>query len=118
MGKHKEKPAFDEFGFEEGGRIFWWASWYAGLLGYKSMRTFLPSILKAIQACTTLDINISENFLDTRRREKGRSFRDFKLSRFACYLIAMNADARKEMVARAQVYFAEQVEKAIALSER
>ena len=111
MGKLKNKPSFDEFGFEEDGKIYWWASWYATILGYKSLKTFMPSILKAIQACTTLDINISDNFLDTRRKMEGRSRRDFKLSRFACYLIAMNADARKPVVARAQVYFAEQVEK-------
>lgn len=111
MDQSKQKPSFDEFGFEENGRIYWWASWYASIMGYKSLKTFMPSIMKAIQACTTLDINISENFLDTRQKVNGRFRRDFKLSRFACYLIAMNADARKPVVARAQVYFAEQVEK-------
>lgn len=111
MTESTQKPSFDEFGFEEEGQIYWWASWYAEILGYKSLKTFMPSIRKAIQACSTLDINISDNFLDTRRKTDGRSRRDFKLSRFACYLIAMNADARKPVVARAQVYFAKQVEK-------
>ncbi|MCB0638295.1 MAG: hypothetical protein KDC54_16815 [Lewinella sp.] len=105
------KPSFDSFGFEEEGVMYWWASWYGKVLGYRSLKTFLAPINKAIQACSTLEIAVNENFQDTRRREKGRKLRDFKLTRFACYLIAMNADARKPVVARAQVYFADQVEK-------
>lgn len=106
----KEKPSLDEFGFEEDGIIYWWASWYGNILGYKSLKTFLAPVQRAMQACATLDIDISENFIDTRRNIDGKTERDIKLTRFACYLIAMNADARKPIVARAQVYFAEQVE--------
>jgi DNA-damage-inducible protein D len=105
------KPSFDSFGFEEAGVMYWWGSWYGKVLGYRSLRTFLGPIKKAMQACSTLEIAVSENFIDTLRREKGKMVRDFKLTRFACYLIAMNADARKPVVARAQVYFADQVEK-------
>lgn len=105
------RPSFDEFGFEESGIVYWWASWYAQILGYRSLKTFMAPILKAMQACTTLNIDTVENFVEVRRVEMGRSFRDYKLSRFACYLVAMNADARKEVVARAQIYFADQVEK-------
>lgn len=107
----KHKPSFDEFGFDEDGAMYWWASWYGEILGYKSRRTFQGPVDKAMQACRTLDISVAENFIELRRREKGRSFRDYKLTRFACYLIAMNADARKPVVARAQVYFAEQAER-------
>jgi DNA-damage-inducible protein D len=41
----------------------------------------------------------------------GNAIDDIKLSRFACYMVAMNADIKKPVVARAQAYFAEQVEK-------
>lgn len=107
----KSKPSLDEFGFEEEGIMYWWASWYGDILGYASLNTFLSPILKAIQACATLHIDTSENFIETYRTEDGKTSRDYKLTRFACYLIAMNADARKPVVARAQIYFAEQIEK-------
>ena len=107
----KRKPSLDEFGFEEDGTMYWWASWYGKVLGYSSPATFRPPIQRAVQACVTLHIGTSENFIETYRNEGGKTFRDYKLTRFACYLIAMNADARKPVVARAQVYFAEQVEK-------
>lgn len=107
----RHKPSLDEFGFEENGIMYWWASWYCSVLGYASFNYFLPPIQRAIQACTTLHIDTRENFIETYRNDGGKTFRDYKLTRFACYLIAMNADARKPIVARAQVYFAEQVEK-------
>ena len=40
-----------------------------------------------------------------------RETSDYKLSRFACYLIAQNSDPRKEIIALAQSYFALQTRK-------
>ena len=106
----RTKPAMEDFGFEENGTMYWWASWYGDVLGYRSMATFRSPMRKAMQACQTLQINTSENFVEVPRTTSGKK-NDVKLTRFACYLIAMNADGRKPLVARAQVYFAEQIEK-------
>ena len=42
---------------------------------------------------------------------------DYKLSRYACYLIVQNSDPRKEVVALGQTYFAIQTRK-MELSEQ
>jgi DNA-damage-inducible protein D len=49
-----------------------------------------------------LGISITENFEETKTASGGR---DWKLSRFACYLTVMNADPKKRRVAEAQAYF-------------
>jgi DNA-damage-inducible protein D len=75
-------------------------------LGYETMSAFTKAINKAVNACTALNIPILENFLEENREISGKVERDYKLSRFACYLTAMNGDSRKPQVAKAQVYFA------------
>jgi DNA-damage-inducible protein D len=96
---------FESFGHDNGFR-FWWQSDLMRLLGYQTAESFRKAVGKAISACTTLGISVPENFVHAKRERDGVASEDCKLSRFACYLTAMNGDPRKPEVARAQAYFA------------
>jgi DNA-damage-inducible protein D len=94
---------FEDSGISNGG-FFWLATRLSEMLGYASYGTFKRAISRAQQTCTTLDISIADNFAEV-KGPTGKTV-DFKLTRFACYLVSMNADNRKPEVASAQAYFA------------
>lgn len=99
-----EGELFESRGISNGGRS-WFASDFMEMLGYETMQSFEQAINRAIGTCTTLGISVLENFQQCTREIGGVQVSDFKLSRFACYLVAMNGDPRKRQVAQAQVYF-------------
>jgi len=99
-----DEQRFESLAHENGFR-FWWASELAKLLGYEDYSSFKKSVQKAMQVCIGLTVDISDNIVPIRRPVEGREQEDFKLSRFACYLAAMNGDVRKPEVAHAQAYF-------------
>lgn len=99
--------SFEDFK-QENGISFWWASTLMTMTGYKDMVSFTKVINRATKACITLGISHYENFIPVTREIDGVDVHDFKLTRFACYLTVMNGDPKKESVAKAQVYFAEQ----------
>jgi DNA-damage-inducible protein D len=78
---------------------YWLASEVSELLGYTDYKSFLKSLNKAISVCASLNMQVLKHFIPL---DNG----DYKLTRFACYLITMNADVKKENVAKAQVYLA------------
>ncbi|WP_110186050.1 BRO family protein [Pokkaliibacter plantistimulans] len=88
------------------GFTYWYARDFMFMLGYSSYETFRKVLNKAMTTCLTLDIDTSDNFQQTHRTLDGKEVKDFKLSRFACYLVAMNGDNKKEKVAQAQAFFA------------
>ncbi len=98
-----DRKGFDDFGHLNGMK-FWWARDLMAFLGYDDFND--KAITRAVRACTTLGINIFENFQQVQREVDGKLVSDYKLSRFACYLTAMNGDVRKPQVAQAQAYFA------------
>ncbi|MEM5789597.1 MAG: BRO family protein, partial [Syntrophobacteraceae bacterium] len=97
---------FEDHGKSNGMR-FWYATDLAKLLGYENYNTFVRgAINRAIAACTALGIDVMDNFGQCSREIDGKIQADMKLSRFACYLAAMNGDPKKPQVAAAQAYFA------------
>jgi DNA-damage-inducible protein D len=91
---------FDAFDFEhaQNGSAAWHEERLMEFLGYKDPQSFRKLVLRAMQACISTGLDPSLDFIN------GGS--GYKLTRFACYLIAMNGDTRKPQVAAAKVYFA------------
>ena len=93
------------------GQEFWYARELQKALEYTDYRNFELTIFKAMDACKNSNIEVSDHFGETTEMvEIGsgahRKLRSYKLSRYACYLIAMNGDSSKEVIALAQTYFA------------
>jgi DNA-damage-inducible protein D len=105
----EEYENFEDFGQVNGG-LMWFARDLMNMLGYESFTSFENALNRAIQACTTLKIPVLDNFVQVRREIEGNSVTDYKLSRFACYLVTMNGDVKKPQVAKAQAYFAAMAE--------
>ncbi|MCX6909278.1 MAG: damage-inducible protein D [Verrucomicrobia bacterium] len=99
-----DKPGFETLAKTNGSR-FWWASELAVLLGYDGFHAFERAVNRAMLTLNTLNVPIFDNIVQVEREVDGKTVRDFKLSRFACYLAAMNGDPKKEQVAKAQAYF-------------
>ena len=95
---------------------FWYARELQLVLDYKEWRKFENVINKAKESCKNSDINVFDCFVDVDKSiisGKGRKsiIKDYKLNRYACYLIAQNGDSRKKVIALAQTYFAMQTRK-------
>ena len=103
--------SFEDYKNDSGDMAFWWATDLMKMLGYKDLKTFQKAIDRAITSCMTINIPHYENFISEQRAIDGVKQQDFKLTRFACYMVVMNADPKKIEVASAQVYFAEQTRK-------
>ena len=98
-------PSFEDFGKD--GKQRHWLSGDLGLaLGYTAGRSFDAVIRRAMTACQTAGIDSLDHFRRVEIEDDGAVISETRLSRFACYLVAMSADAKKQQVAAAQVYFA------------
>lgn len=95
----KNELSFEDFK-NQNGITFWWASELMLMLGYNDMKCFHKVIDKATKTFLSLGINHYENIIYVEREIDGKNFPDFKLTRFACYITAMNADPQKVEVAR------------------
>ena len=113
----KEVTAYSHQTFEsikhidENGAEFWYARELQVALEYTEWRNFEKSIKRAKEACTASGFIETDHFVDVNKMVdlgsgSQRKIADIKLSRYACYLIVMNGDPRKEIIALGQTYFA------------
>lgn len=96
---------------DENGIEFWYARELQTALEYAQWRRFEESIDRAKVACEASGIEVTDHFADVGKMVSlgsgsERKIADVKLSRYACYLIVMNGDPRKEVIALGQTYFA------------
>ncbi len=101
---------------DENGIEYWYARELQLVLDYKEWRKFEGVVRRAMKACENSDINALDHFVGADKMVQigsgaERMQKDYKLTRYACYLIAQNGDSRKEVIALAQTYFAIQTRK-------
>jgi len=96
---------------DENGNEFWFARDLSSVLGYAKWENFSNVINRAMLACQNSGYSVSEHFPDIRKtiqmpKNAEKKVVDYKLSRYACYLVVQNGDPRKEIIALGQTYFA------------
>ena len=95
----------------EYGQEFWYARELQQALEYTEWRNFFAVVEKAKTACSASGNEVDDHFVDVNKMVDigsgtQREIDDVMLSRYACYLIVMNGDPRKQIIAVGQTYFA------------
>ncbi len=108
----QQKKLFDDIKHtDENGNEYWLARELQEILQYKEWRNFQKVLSTAQIACKISQQLVADHFVEVNKMvEIGsgakRSQVDYRLTRYACYLIVMNGDPRKEVIALGQTYFA------------
>ena len=114
--EYTEKMFDDIKHLDDNGNEYWSARELQNILEYKEWRKFEGVINKAKNSCENSNVKVHEQFVGSDKLSKRANntivkISDYKLTRYACYLIAQNGDSRKKVIALAQTYFAIQTRK-------
>lgn len=95
---------------DENGKDYWSARELAKIFEYSEYRHFIPVIDKAKEACKSDRKSVQDHFEDVLEMieiGKGgkRLLESFRLSHFACFLLASNIDRNKQIAPHAIAYF-------------
>ena len=114
--EHNQKMFEDIKHIDEDGNEYWLARELMNVLEYSLWQRFSNVIKKAMDNCMNSNYNISNHFIGADKminlaKNAIRKIQDYKLTRYACYLIVLNCDPRKEVIALAKTYFVIQTRK-------
>ena len=110
--KAKEYKSFEEIKhLSKDGNEFWYARELAVVLEYIQWRNFIKVVERAMLACKNSGYELIDHFAEVSKtidmpKTATKQIADFKLTRYACYLIVQNGDTRKKVISYGQTYFA------------
>ena len=101
--EYTEKVFEDIKHIDENGNEYWLARELMEVLEYSLWQNFHKTIKIAMKNCNNSNYDISYHFIDVNKMIKLaknaiRKIQEYKLSRYACYLIVLNCDTRKKIM--------------------
>lgn len=118
----KWRVKLDSYANVEDGVEYWLARDLMEPMGYTRWENFAEVVKRAKVSCETNKTPVDSHFRDTTKMViagvAARAVKDYKLTRYACYLIAQNGDSNKPEIALAQAYFAVQTRRQELIEQR
>ncbi len=112
----KEYKSFEDIKhLSDDGSEFWYARELAPVLEYVQWRNFSKVLDRAMLACKNSGYAVSDHFAEVSKtirmpKTATKEVVDYKLSRYACYLIVQNGDPRKEVIAKMPCFISGETE--------